>query len=268
MTPSIIPPPWRAPPGRSRRVGGWASTRRTSRVRCAPRDRPGRPADAPHFARFIAVRLARGVIRPVDGQVRTTLDLELNAYIQGRVRGILERYAAARVTNAAVVVIENATGAVRGWVGSRDFQDAANDGQVDGVLIRRQSASTLKPFLYDLALEKGWTAATLLPDVALVFGSADTAAYSPENFDRRSHGVVRLRTALASSLNVPAVYTLSHVGLDAFLGRLRSSGSRCRRMPRSATAWAPLSGTRRCPCSSSPTPSRSSPAAGCCRTFA
>ena len=193
-----------------------------SAVRSARSARPR--GDAPHFARFIAGRLARGAIRPAHAAVRTTLDLELNAYIQGRVRGVLERYAAARVTNAAVVVIENATGAVRGWVGSRDFQDTANDGQVDGVLIRRQSASTLKPFLYDIALEKGWTAATLLPDVPLVFGAADTAAYSPENFDRRSHGVVRLRTALASSLNVPAVYTLSHVGLDAFLARLSDLG--------------------------------------------
>jgi penicillin-binding protein 1C len=156
--------------------------------------------------------------------VRTTLDLGLNAFIQGRVRGILERYSAARVTNAAVVVIENSTGSVRGWVGSRDFQDEAHDGQVDGVLIRRQSASTLKPFLYALALENGWTAATLLPDVSMAFGSSDELAYSPENFDRRSHGVVRLRTALASSLNVPAVYTLSHLGLDVFLGRLGDLG--------------------------------------------
>ena len=187
--------------------------------------RTGRPAgNAPHFARFAAGRLARGALRPSDGQLRTTLDLGLNAFIQGRVRGILERYSAARVTNAAVVVIENSTGSVRGWIGSRDFLDQAHDGQVDGVLIRRQSASTLKPFLYALALEKGWTAATLLPDVPTVFGSIDEQAYSPENFGRRSHGVVRLRTALASSLNVPAVYTLSHVGLQEFLARLGELG--------------------------------------------
>ncbi|MGD0726044.1 MAG: transglycosylase domain-containing protein [Spirochaetia bacterium] len=185
----------------------------------------GRPAsDAPHFARYIAGQLAGGKIDAGDGEVRTTLDLGLNDFIQGRVRFSLQRYAAARVSNAAVVVIENATGAVLGWLGSGDFQDAARAGQVDGVLIRRQSASTIKPFLYASAIQKGWTAATLVPDVPMVFGAADEVSYKPSNFDNRSHGVVRLRTALASSLNVPAVYTLFHVGLASFLGTLADLG--------------------------------------------
>jgi penicillin-binding protein 1C len=184
-----------------------------------------RPATAaPHFARYIAEQLSGGKLRPADGVARTTLDLELNDFIQDRLRFSLERYAEARVSNAAVVVIENATGAVRGWVGSRDFLDAAHAGQIDGALIRRQSASTLKPFLYASALQKGWSAATLLPDVPIVFGAADEEAYRPQNFDNRSHGVVRLRTALASSLNVPAVYTLSRVGLSSFLGTLADLG--------------------------------------------
>ncbi|MGA2480840.1 MAG: penicillin-binding transpeptidase domain-containing protein, partial [Spirochaetia bacterium] len=83
---------------------------------------------------------------------------------------------------------------------------------------------TLKPFLYASAIQGGWTAATLLPDVPIVFGAADEEAYSPQNFDNRSHGVVRLRTALASSLNVPAVYALSRVGLASFLDTLGDLG--------------------------------------------
>jgi penicillin-binding protein 1C len=185
----------------------------------------GRPAGAaPHFARYIAGEVLAGRLHPVGGTVRTSLDLGLTAAIQARVQFILARYAEARVTNASVVVIDNASGAVIGWVGSRDFNDPAHSGQIDGVLIRRQSASTLKPYLYALAIQRGWTAATLLPDVPLVFGSSDEEAYRPENFDKRSHGVVRLRTALASSLNVPAVYTLSRVGLPDFLGKLRELG--------------------------------------------
>jgi penicillin-binding protein 1C len=191
-------------------------------VRGAVTRRPA--AAAPHFARFVSARLAGGTLHPSGAEARTTLDLALNDFIQDRISFILERYAAARVSNAAAVVIENATGAVLGWVGSRDFFDAAHAGQIDGVLIRRQSASTLKPFLYARALESGWTAATLLPDVPIVFGAADEEAYSPQNFDNRSHGVVRLRTALASSLNVPAVYTLSRVGLDSFLETLGDLG--------------------------------------------
>ncbi len=184
-----------------------------------------RPAgDAPHFVRYVQAELAAGRLRSSGGVVRTTLDLGLNHDIEARVRFILSRYSEARVTNAAVVAIDNSTGAVIGWVGSRDFNDAAHSGQIDGALIRRQSASTLKPFLYARAIEKGWTAATLLPDVPVVFGPADEESYSPENFDKRSHGVVRLRTALASSLNVPAVYTASRLGLPVFLATLRDLG--------------------------------------------
>jgi len=196
------------------------------------RVRTARPqGDAPHFVRFVQgellagrIRLAGGAHRPPGGALRTGLDLGLNHEIEARLRFILSRYESARVTNAAVVALDNATGAVVGWVGSRDFSDAEHSGQLDGVLIRRQSASTLKPFLYARALEKGWTAATLLPDLPVLFGAEDEETYRPQNFDKRSHGVVRLRTALASSLNVPAVYTLSRVGVKDFLSTLAHLG--------------------------------------------
>ncbi|MGA2379300.1 MAG: transglycosylase domain-containing protein [Spirochaetia bacterium] len=182
------------------------------------------PADAPHFSRYVQGELLAGRLHAAGGVLRTTLDLGLNHDIEARIRFIIARYINARVTNAAVVAIDNATGAVIGWVGSRDFSDAEHSGQVDGALIRRQSASTLKPFLYARAIEKGWTAATLLPDVPVIFGAADDESYRPQNFDKRSHGVVRLRTALASSLNVPAVYSLSRLGLPEFLRTLDDLG--------------------------------------------
>jgi penicillin-binding protein 1C len=187
--------------------------------------RSARPAvDAPHFSRFVQGELLAGRLHAAGGALRTTLDLNLNHDIEARIRFVISRYMNARVTNAAVIAIDNATGAVIGWVGSRDFSDAEHSGQLDGALIRRQSASTLKPFLYARAIEKGWTAATLLPDVPVIFGSADEESYRPQNFDKRSHGVVRLRTALASSLNVPAVYALSRIGLPVFLQTLRDLG--------------------------------------------
>jgi len=182
------------------------------------------PVQAPHFARFVAEQLLRGQLSESHGELQTTLDGGLNSFIEERVRFYLDRYASARVTNAAVVVIDNASGAVLGWAGSRDFSDVPHSGQIDGVLIRRQSASTLKPFLYAKAIETGWTAATLLPDSPIEFTSSADETYRPFNFDRRSHGVVRLRTALASSLNVPAVYALSRLGLGAFISHLRALG--------------------------------------------
>jgi penicillin-binding protein 1C len=191
------------------------------------------PADAPHFARYVQSELLAGRLRAAEGTLRTTLDLGLNHDIEARIQFIISRYVDARVTNAAVVAIDNSTGAVIGWVGSRDFSDAEHSGQLDGALIRRQSASTLKPFLYARALAKGWTAAALLPDVPVIFGAADEESYRPQNFDKRSHGVVRLRTALASSLNVPAVYTLSRLGVPEFLRTLNDLGFS---LPRDAAA--------------------------------
>jgi penicillin-binding protein 1C len=187
--------------------------------------RSARPsADAPHFARFVQRELLAGRLHASDGVLRTTLDLNLNHDIEAHLRFTVSRYAKARVTNAAVVAIENSTGAVIGWVGSRGFWDTEHSGQVDGALIRRQSASTLKPFLYARVIQKGWTAATLLPDLPVIFGAADEESYRPQNFDKRSHGVVRLRTALASSLNVPAVYALSRLGVPDFLETLNELG--------------------------------------------
>jgi penicillin-binding protein 1C len=191
-------------------------------VRGARGARP--PGDAPHFSRWVLGELLAGRIRSPGGVLRTSLDLALNHDIEGRIRFVVSRYADARVTNAAVVAVDNATGAVIGWVGSRDFSDSEHSGQVDGALIRRQSASTLKPFLYARMLEKGWTAATLVPDLPVIFGAPDEESFRPRNFDKRSHGVVRLRSALASSLNVPAVYTLSRLGLPDFLQTLRDVG--------------------------------------------
>ena len=180
--------------------------------------RTARPrGNAPHFSRYALAHV------PLAGAaVRTGLDAGLTRWIEARIGYHLDTVRASRITNAAAIVLDNATGEVRGWVGSRDFDDAAASGQIDGVLIRRQSASTLKPFLYALALERGWTPATLLPDTGIGFGSDEV--YRPVNFDRRSRGAVRLRAALAGSLNVPAVFTLSRLGTAEFAERLRDAG--------------------------------------------
>jgi penicillin-binding protein 1C len=155
-------------------------------------------------------------------RIITTLDLPLYDEVSRRVR---ERLAAADrnpsgagttpLRNASALVLDNLSGEVLAWVGSQDYFDSANGGQIDGVLQKYSSGSTLKPFLYAAALERGYTASTLLPDLALTFGARES--YRPENFDRRSRGLVRLRTALASSLNVPAVFLLSQIGLEEFL---------------------------------------------------
>ncbi|WP_455383489.1 penicillin-binding protein 1C [Salinispira pacifica] len=177
--------------------------------------------ETPHFIAEIVpllptARLARGT------PLRTTIDLEtqhaLEASLAARVIGAAKN----RISNGAGLVVDNRSGEILAWVGSADFFDAAHSGQIDGVMIRRQPGSAIKPYLYALALEKGFTPATVLPDIPTQFGGAEV--YIPENFNRRFNGPVRLRTALASSLNVPAVYTLQRLGVAGFTAKLRELG--------------------------------------------
>src|SRR6185437_5753096 len=125
---------------------------------------------------------------------------------------------------ASAVVVDNATGDVLAYVGSPDFDDP-NGGQNDGVRAQRQPGSTLKPVLYELAMEKlGFDPATTLPDVELHLAVEGGADYAPRDYDGRFRGPVRLREALGNSLNVPAVWTAQQVGIDALLSRLRELG--------------------------------------------
>jgi penicillin-binding protein 1C len=123
-----------------------------------------------------------------------------------------------------VIVLENETGEILAYLGSHDFEDDKGLGQNDGVLARRQPGSSLKPFVYGLAMERlGFTAATLIPDVETHFhtGAGD---FAPNNYDGRFHGPVLLREALASSYNVPAVRAADALGPESVLARLRDLG--------------------------------------------
>jgi penicillin-binding protein 1C len=128
-----------------------------------------------------------------------------------------------RLGQAAVLVVDNASGEVLAYVGSADFQDDVREGQNDGVRARRQPGSALKPFAYGLALASGWTPASVLSDVDLEVGTAG-GAWLPRNYDRRQHGPVRLRAALANSYNVPAVELTEALGPERVLEVLRQAG--------------------------------------------
>jgi penicillin-binding protein 1C len=119
-----------------------------------------------------------------------------------------------RVSGGAVFAIDNRSGAVLVYVGSASWFDEENSGKIDGVRVVNQPGSCLKPFLYSLALEKGFAPNDVLPDIPTIFGGSE--AYSPVNFNRRFNGPVRFRVALASSLNVPAVYLLERLGVRSF----------------------------------------------------
>ena len=179
------------------------------------------PQLAPHFARAALRRAGPATARP-DDHIATTLDARLQRFARTTLRSHLAELAARNVEDGAVIVLDNATGDVLAWVGSSgDLSDAA---EVDHVLAPRQAGSTLKPFLYELAIEKRWlTAASILDDSPIDLATS-AGLYIPQNYDHAFKGPVSVRMALASSLNVPAVRTLVMVTPERFHQRLRSLG--------------------------------------------
>lgn len=173
---------------------------------------------APHFT----TRLLARDEPPVGGPWRTPLDLPLQTALEAEVRHTVETLRPEGARQAALVVLDNPTGEILAWVGSPDFW-ADTAGQVDMVVSPRQPGSALKPFLYGLAFDRGWSPADVLPDLPRIFQTS-TGPYAPRNYDRRFHGPVRLREALASSFNVPAVELVDRVGQGSLLSTLRRAG--------------------------------------------
>jgi penicillin-binding protein 1C len=180
---------------------------------------------APHLARrLLAGRAANardGAVLP-PRTVQTTLRAPLQRYALQTLEQQLRELRGRNVEDGAIVVLNNATGEVLAWVGSSGILSAAQE--VDGVTALRQPGSTLKPFLYAQAIaEKRLTAASLLEDSPAHIPTA-SGLYIPQNYDRQFKGWVSARTALAASLNVPAVRTLVMVSPDAFGRQLRALG--------------------------------------------
>ncbi len=177
---------------------------------------------APHFVDYVAAHLdAWGLGEAV--RVQTTLDAQLQADVEREILEEVTRLAARRVSSAASLVVDNATGEVLAYQGSADFFNAANLGQNDGVQMTRQPGSALKPFVYAEAFRHGYTPATVIPDIEMAFSGAK-GSYAPKNYDHRAHGPVRAREALANSYNVPAVRVADDVGLASTLNVLHAAG--------------------------------------------
>ena len=178
------------------------------------------PNIAPHFAQFVKQRLVESDRHGVP--VVSTLDLDIQHTFETLLQVKVDSARENRITNCAGLVVDNGSASIRAYVGSRDFYNDQISGQIDGVQILRQPGSTLKPFLYAFALENGYTASSILPDIPLEFGSDEV--YIPMNFSDNYRGPVRLRVALASSLNIPAVYLVHQLGIGPFADTLESAG--------------------------------------------
>jgi penicillin-binding protein 1C len=155
-------------------------------------------------------------------ELRLSTDLPLQHYLEGLISGNVARYYDSRLTNGAAVVIDNRTGEILAWVGSADYYDFEAAGQIDGVLALNQPGSGMKPFLYAMALEKGFKPTDVLADVPMNFGESEL--YIPQNFNNRFNGPMLFRSALASSLNIPAVYLLYRLGVRNYTSLLLDLG--------------------------------------------
>jgi penicillin-binding protein 1C len=172
------------------------------------------PALAPH--------VARALLRAPGERLATTLDGRVQRLADATLARQLARVGNRNVRDGAVLVVDTASGDVLAYVGSARASSRAAD--VDGVRALRQAGSTLKPFLYGLAIERGYlTAASLLDDSPLDLDTAN-GLYIPQNYDRDFKGPVSVRSAIGNSLNVPAVRALVLTGVDDFRERLHDLG--------------------------------------------
>ncbi len=172
------------------------------------------PFLAPHFCLDISRRY------PEESRIYTTIDLNLQVYLEDLLAAEIKELKSEGITNAAAVVIDNYSHQILAAVGSAEFFNEQDRGQVNGYLAPRSPGSTLKPFVYALGMEKGLiTPEHYLEDVPVVF-----SGYSPENYDRTYSGMVSTREALKRSLNVPAVDLLAALGGEALHELLRKAG--------------------------------------------
>ncbi|MCJ7827831.1 penicillin-binding protein, partial [Patescibacteria group bacterium] len=177
---------------------------------------------APHFSLWIKEQVADQYGEKMTAQgglrVTTTLDRELQTKAQKIVADQINDLEKSKVGNGSALIIKPQTGEILAMIGSHDYFDLENDGNVNVVLRHRQPGSSIKPLNYALALETGaLTPASVLNDSPTCFQITGQPLYCPVNYDNRFHGPTPLRYALGNSYNIPAVKTLAVNGLAEFV---------------------------------------------------
>ena len=187
---------------------------------------------APHFVMFVKNELSRELGEDVVAEggldVTTTLDLGIQSQAEEIVRQNIEKLKSRyNIHNAAVLVTSPENGEILAMVGSVDYFDLTNQGYVNAALALRQPGSSIKPINYAYALDHGWTPTSTIDDSPVIYTSTGSKEkYAPVNYDGKFHGRVTLRSALASSYNIPAVKVLNSYGVDKMINQGRAMGIR------------------------------------------
>lgn len=178
--------------------------------------RENAPQEAPHLALLLRRKYPEAPV------IRSTLNRAAQEKAERLTYNYMRQLQAKNIGNAAIIVINNRTKAVEAYLGSADFRDAERAGQVDGVQAIRSPGSTLKPFLYATAMDRGLiTPKSIVSDVPV-----DYAGYRPENYFGTFNGNVSIEHSLKTSLNVPAVKMLEAVGVQPFVQKLAEADFR------------------------------------------
>lgn len=181
---------------------------------------------SPHFLFWVSEQMAYSSETSIPKpHIQTTLDLKLQQFVEAQIKQVVMALSDKNVNQAAAIVINNKTREVLAYVGSPNYFNTLNLGSNDGVQALRQPGSTLKPFLYELALEEDIIQPhTILADVPTYYAIPGAKLYSPIDYSETFLGPVRVRLALANSLNIPAVRVLEKVTVPLFLSRLQTLG--------------------------------------------
>ena len=185
---------------------------------------------APHFVMFIKQQLeemyGEAVLETGGLKVTTSLDWDLQQKAELAVKEEIDKVSnQLNITNGSSVALDVQTGEILSMVGSKDFFDKTIDGEVNVATRLRQPGSSIKPLVYAVALSKGFSPSSVIADVVTEFpGRDENTPYQPKNYDGKEHGLLHLREALASSINVPAVKLTALVGVDKILSQAYKMG--------------------------------------------
>ncbi|NMB57470.1 PBP1A family penicillin-binding protein [Candidatus Beckwithbacteria bacterium] len=183
---------------------------------------------APHFVMFVKDLLVEkyGTRLVEEGglDVYTSLDPQIQQVAQKAVEDEIDKLIEMNVSNGAVLVTNPATGEILAMVGSRNYFDIQGQGNVNVTTQLRQPGSSIKPITYALALKSGLTPNSMIDDSPISFPDGAYKTYTPVNYDGKFHGNINLKTALASSFNIPAVKLLDKLGVNNMINLAENMG--------------------------------------------
>ena len=179
---------------------------------------PAPPVNAEHFAAYVRDHMHGG-----SEGIHSTLDATLQASVQRIIDDRVRALSRKNLHNAGAIVIDHTTGEILAWVVAGANDPDAPGSRIDAVTVPRQPGSAQKPLLYGLALDKGWTPATIIDDAPLS-EAIGAGLHNFKNYSNTYYGRITVREALANSLNIPALLTINYVGAQKYLDTLHRLG--------------------------------------------